>query len=187
MWYRSTSELLRLDGIQFGCLISMNLKNLFSCNVAHVFQDAGGRLRFCVGDRSSKWQVEFSEDRPAQSLSKYLSTFTVCNYSSVAVMSEIHIWTVSGVDLDQVSSYLDWMRFDIFTAVSVKSIVFYVVMPWIQFNLVLVHWHFRGKYCLHLEGWKVNRTSSERTRRKAGSGASWWLFAWLILQSWRWK
>jgi hypothetical protein len=92
--------------------------------------------------------------------------FTVCTVAMWQwcprfIFGQCLVWI-----LDHIISYLDWMRFNIFTAVSVKSIVFFAVMPWIQRSLVLTHWYVRGKYCLQLEGHKVNQASNEPTRRK---------------------
>lgn len=46
------------------------------------------------------------------------------------------------------------------------GVVFFGGPPWIQCSLVLVHWCFRGKFCLHFKGQKVNWASSKPTRRK---------------------
>jgi len=58
--------------ILFGLHVILNVIAVL-LNVS-LFQDAGGRLGFCFGDRSSKWQVAFGQDRPAQNLSRYLKT-----------------------------------------------------------------------------------------------------------------
>jgi hypothetical protein len=47
----------------------------------------------------------------------------VCTACSAAALSEVYIRTVSDLNVEQVIGYLERLRLDIFTAMSVKSVV----------------------------------------------------------------
>jgi hypothetical protein len=57
-------------------------------------------------------------------------------------------------------------------------------------NALKVNQHFRGTYCLNLQGQRITEARSQLEAIMNISPqltASWWFLAWLILRPWRWK